>query len=806
MSILHSIFYHIIEKGKTEYDPMNPPDYAKKRIQEEKQAAMAPAPAGVIFQKKKIDSVETEFVSWKSNPTDIIIYYIHGGGFVAGSSRQRRNFTGYVAKKMGFNVISVDYRLAPETPFPGGAEDCLKVYRKLLEDYAPEKIAFMGESAGGNLVLATALMAKDQNLPLPGCIITASPTVQYSRELPSYKMNADTDCMITNLSEEVKDVYFQSKDRTVFENPYGAPLYGDFHGFPPVFINVSKSEALKDDAYLLNEKLQDQGVITKLLERENVMHAYLIQAMLPEARRDLKEVRTFLVNTIMKKKKDGRPMRSKFSPFLPLGEYIADGEPHVFDDRVYLYGSHDEAGGSTYCARDYEFYSAPVDDITNWSSKGTSYCAKQDKNWSVERPYMFAPDCVKGNDGRYYLYYAMAGKNGDGGYKGPIEAAVADRPDGPFEFYGTVRDRNGNPWLNYVPFDPAVINDDGTIRLYYGAGYGFANYKSFLFRKMMNRMEAGIYGKTEQEIEECPGGINGAVHVELSEDMLTVISEPVKITPDVTKGTMWEKHPFFEASSIRKIKDTYYFIYSSQKGHELCYATSKHPDREFVYRGVIISNGDVGYKGRKEKDRIAATGNNHGSIACIKGQWYVFYHRQTNGTNFSRQACAEPIEILADGSIPQVSVSSCGLHGGSIKPDGWYPAAMACIISNGHMKVVGNPFGRNDPKITEQNGNTFITNIQRKTVIGIRKFDFSGNCYQLKMDYRCSSDAGYWKVYADESLEKLLGVVRKPMCEITVQPDKGSHTLIFQYCGKGKADFIEFYLKEQTKKKLSKEK
>ena len=212
---------------------------------------------------------------------------------------------------------------------------------------------------------------------------------------------------------------------------------------------------------------------------------------------------------------------------------------------------------------------------------------------------------------------------------------------------------------------------------------------------------------------------------------------------------------------------------------------------------MIISNGNVGYKGRKEKDRIAATGNNHGSIACIKGQWYVFYHRQTNGTNFSRQACAEAIEILADGSIPQVSVSSCGLHGGSIKPDGWYPAAMACILSNGHMKVVGNPFGRNDPKITEQNGNTFITNIQRKTVIGIRKFDFSGNCYQLKMDYRCSSDAGYWKVYADESLEKLLGTIKQSMCEIEICPDKGSHTLIFQYCGKGKADFIEFYLSRE---------
>ena len=500
-------------------------------------------------------------------------------------------------------------------------------------------------------------------------------------------------------------------------------------------------------------------------------------------------------------RKDDRQMRSKFSPFLPLGEYIADGEPHIFEDRIYLYGSHDEANGTTYCARDYKFYSAPIDDITDWQSRGTSYRAKQDKNWTEERPYMYAPDCVKGKDGRYYLYYAMAGKNGDGGYNGPIEVAVSDYPDGPFEYYGTVRDKSQNPWTQYVPFDPAVINDDGVIRLYYGAGYRFADCKVPLLCRVMNHIQMKIYGKTEKEIIESPGGINGAVHVELSDDMLTVISEPTKITPNITKETIWEEHPFFEASSVRKIKDTYYFIYSSQKYHELCYATSKYPDRGFDYRGVIVSNGDIGYKGRKAKDRIAATGNNHGSIICIKGQWYVFYHRQTNGTNFSRQACAEPIEILEDGSIPQVPISSCGLYGGSIRPDGWYPAAMACMISNGRMKMIGNPFGRNDPKITERKGNTFITNIQRKTVIGIRKFNFSGNCYQMMMDYRCSSDTGCWKVYADESLEKLLGIVRKPMCEITVQPDRGKHTLVFQYCGRGKADFIEFYVKEQKKTK-----
>lgn len=125
---------------------------------------------------------------------------------------------------------------------------------------------------------------------------------------------------------------------------------------------------------------------------------------------------------------------------MPLNEYIPDGEPHVFGDRVYLYGSHDLAGGNTYCMGDYQFYSASIYDLHCWESKGISYHAVQDPGYVRERPQMYAPDCVKGNDGKYYLYYAMGGFNGKGGYHGPIQVAVSEEPDGPFRFYGTVQD------------------------------------------------------------------------------------------------------------------------------------------------------------------------------------------------------------------------------------------------------------------------------------------------------------------------------------------------------------------------------
>ena len=488
-------------------------------------------------------------------------------------------------------------------------------------------------------------------------------------------------------------------------------------------------------------------------------------------------------------------------PFLPLNEYIPDGEAHVLRDRVYLFGSHDRAGGDSYCLEDYEFYSAPVTDLTDWSSRGISYRAKQDPGYSKARPSMYAPDCVRGNDGRYYIYYAMGGFHGSGGYSGPVRAAVSDRPDGPYEFYGTVQDEKGNPFLRCVPFDPAVMNDNGVIRLYYGAGYPFENISIPGLKGLLKRLEAKKYQKSLKEIEQESLGVNGALTVTLKEDMLTVASEPIKITPNVTKGTQWEKHPFFEAGSIRKIEDIYYFIYSSQKGHELCYATSRFPDREFKYRGVIISNGDIGYKGRKSRHRIAMTGNNHGCIECIQGQWYIFYHRQTNGTNFSRQACVEPIRILEDGSIPQVCVTSMGFHGEAWKSSGVYPAAIACVLNNGRIGAAGSGWNkkRSIPKITQMGNDVFITGITHNTRIGIRYFQFDDRRLTLSMRIRGTWN-GIFRIYQGEGYEKLLGtiLVRPSMnwkiYKTTITPVSGIHTLSFLYRGRGMGEFDKFKL------------
>ncbi len=461
--------------------------------------------------------------------------------------------------------------------------------------------------------------------------------------------------------------------------------------------------------------------------------------------------------------------KQAFNPYLPISEYIPDGEPHVFGDRVYVYGSHDKEGGETFCMLDYVVYSAPVDDLSDWRCEGTVYKAEQDPDYK-NRAFMYAPDCVRGNDGKYYLYYAMSGKDGVGGYYGPISVAVCDEPAGKFEYLGYVRNPDGTPMQDYVCFDPGVINDNGTIRLYYGTQYNFEEQDGAMESKWFVETECSMFGKTPEYIlEMCEkDSVMGPATVELEDDMLTIKDKPRHVIPYKVKGTAFEEHPFFEASSIRKVGEKYYFIYSSQQNHELCYATSDKPDRDFVFGGTIVSNGDVGLDGRTNEDRLNMTGTTHGSIEQINGEWYVFYHRLTHKSDYSRQGCAERIEIAPDGSIRQTEITSCGLNGGPLKAEGTYPAVIACNITNGHM-----PHGTNKrleehfPNVNhgEYNGVTerFIDEIGNGTLVGFKYFDFKGgDTLTLAVDAKAPAVA-----------EVSTGIDAAPVGEIEISPTNG---------------------------------
>ena len=380
--------------------------------------------------------------------------------------------------------------------------------------------------------------------------------------------------------------------------------------------------------------------------------------------------------------------KTAFNPYLPTWEYVPDAEPHVFNGRVYIYGSHDIPGGTKYCLGDYVSWSAPVDDLSDWRYEGVSYRKGQDAITQGGEYEMAAPDTAQGPDGRYYMYYCVH-------FLGEISVAVADQPQGPYSFLGYVRNKDGSKLDGSLKFDPAVLVEEGGNYLY----YGFCPSMHF---------------------DDMPAVNTGASMVRLADDMITAVSEPVYVARgwEGRQGTSFEEHPFYEASSIRHIGRWYYFVYSSIQGNELCYAMSDRPEGPFEYKGVIVSNCDLGYEGNTVEKHTNA--NNHGGILSINGQHYIFYHRHTHDTHFSRQACAEKIEIDENGLIRQAECTSCGLNDGWIIPEGTFNACIACnLIGDPHPYQM-----EEEDKDGEQRRNQYIRRLMNGSLAVVKYFDF----------------------------------------------------------------------------------
>ena len=300
-----------------------------------------------------------------------------------------------------------------------------------------------------------------------------------------------------------------------------------------------------------------------------------------------------------------------------------------------------------------------------------------------------------------------------------MAVAVSDRPEGPFEYLSDIKYQDGTPVLKYLTNDPAVINTDGKIYLYYGWGLG-RDFRNPVLKPLYNFVLSKLCNRSLADIRRTKPSILSCAVAELEDDMCTVKGEPKAVLDSLTtakRGTPLYAHPFYEAPSIRKFGEWYYLIYSSNKNNELAYAMSRYPDRGFEYKGVLISNSDLGFQGN-QKPKMPA-GTIHGSVEKINGKYYVFYHRCTNDTDFSRQACAEPIQMNADGTFSQVEVTTQGV-GGPLVSRGKYPAALCCNLYNAKRK------DRKGKRaiITAKNGESYLTRISDSTVIGYKYFDF----------------------------------------------------------------------------------
>ena len=456
------------------------------------------------------------------------------------------------------------------------------------------------------------------------------------------------------------------------------------------------------------------------------------------------------------------------NPFLPSYEYIPDSEPYVFDGRVYIYGSHDAYGVKRLCYNDYVSWSAPVSDLSDWRYDGVMFLRDDDPTNKPGESFMHAPDAVKGEDGKYYLYYPMGG----------LGVAVSDTPSGPFRFLGRVQHKDGREygsvWGDPMIDDPAVLCEDGHVYLY----TGFAT-----------RTERNIKILTELGRE-----FKGAYCTELESDMITVKSKPRLIAPGTgySEGTGFEGHEFFEASGMRKIGEKYYFVYSTVHKHDLCYAISDYPDRDFKYCGVIISGADIGLS---EKPR-AFVNNNHGNIVKIGEDWYVFYHRHSaNGG--TRQACAEKISINPDGTIDQVELTSQGLNGNPLRAREKYGAYIACnifetLIEDEKSELCYKQDGA-DGEICAQ----YVSGMKDGSTIGYKYFEFDGAENKIALTYKCDSNAVLEVRRNSENGEMCAAVNLSPATEWTsVTADfkcpQGTHALYFTLRGNGAASLLDF--------------
>jgi arabinoxylan arabinofuranohydrolase len=465
-----------------------------------------------------------------------------------------------------------------------------------------------------------------------------------------------------------------------------------------------------------------------------------------------------------------------FNPYLPSWEYTPDGEPHVFGERVYVYGSHDRFNGHAYCLNDYVCWSAPIGDLGDWRYEGVIYEKTGDPLNPDGGMCLYAPDVTRGPDGRYYLYYVLDKVS-------IVSVAVCGEPAGKFEFLGYVHypdgTRLGERDGDQPQFDPGVITEGELTYLY----TGFC-WKSDASRK-------------------------GPMATVLGKDMLSIVESPVFIAPSApySAGSGFEGHEFFEAPSIRKRGGTYYFVYSSIVFHELCYATSSYPTKGFRYGGVVVSNADMHVDSYKPAEKpMYYGGNNHGGLVEIGGDWYVFYHRHTNGTNFSRQGCAERIRFRDDGSIVQAEMSSCGLNGGPLPGKGEYPASIACnlfceseTLYTGQNAYMDNRY----PKITQdgRDGDEvpgYVANMMPGAVAGFKYFDCRG-IHEVAIRVRgyCRGDFEIRTSWNGPAVGKIrvpdFANVWKELSAPIAIPD-GVHALYFAFVGEGNASLASFRL------------
>ncbi|WP_051656440.1 family 43 glycosylhydrolase [Butyrivibrio sp. AE3004] len=393
------------------------------------------------------------------------------------------------------------------------------------------------------------------------------------------------------------------------------------------------------------------------------------------------------------------------NPYMPLWEHVPDGEPRVFEHdnkkRVYVYGSHD-IEKDKYCGRNYVVWSAPVEDLTDWTCHGVAYETHYDS-------VLYAPDVVKRGD-TYYMYATE--------HCGSLVVVASSKtPWGPFE----------NPVETKLGFDPGIlVDDDDRVYAYWG-GCAAPCYIAELEDDMATIKE-GTLVENPLGHSTCPWNPVDDGHISLIDG-------------------------FFEASSPRKVMGKYVYIYSkryekpvpelgvyTENNGFLSYRFSDSPFGPFHDGGDISFNGgEILHDSEGKGTMTYQWGNNHGSIMEVNGKWYVFYHRQTGVNEYSRQAMLEPIEVAmgTDGNLyigdvkfiggepvstKPVEMTSQGPHINGIDAFSWISSGYACHIFGSKKHAYVRPSYEQIDDLS-----TPVVGITDGTTVGFRYLQFGAN-------------------------------------------------------------------------------
>ena len=379
------------------------------------------------------------------------------------------------------------------------------------------------------------------------------------------------------------------------------------------------------------------------------------------------------------------------NPILQVKHFVPDVEARQWKDgRMYIYGSYDISGNTSYCSNEYHVFSS--ENLINWVDHGVSLNTLDKDNGSeLYEKVLYAPDCIYRN-GIYYLYFCMSDNS--------EWVATSNLPYGPFKYAVEVKGSNGDG------IDPAVlVDDDGQVYYYWG---------------QFNLRGARL------------------------KDNVSEIDESTLCTSLLTE----KEHGFHEGGSIRKRNGIYYLVYTDiSRGSATClsYATSTSPLGPFKKGGVIIDNTGC--------DK--ATWNNHGSIAEFNGKWYVFYHRSSQGSNFSRRVCIEQIYFSKNGSINEIEMTtqgiSCNLD--AVKSVESY---RACLLSGSVCTEVGYK-GNNNEEVYE-----FLSYTQNGDSAGFKYLDFGKGVSQFQASISSLTDSGYIEIRVDSPDGNIIGSCKVP--------------------------------------------